>query len=405
MKKTLTVLLIEDSADYAALVQQWLSVRTDITYIVKRSESLRAGLTRLREGGIDVVLLDLGLPDSEGLETFTKIKRDASGVPVILLSADHSEQLALQTVLDGAQDFIPKGTCSSDSLAKAIQYAVVRAAHHAETTGELPADRGTVIGVIGAQGGVGTTTIACNLAVELRRQTSKKTLLADLDLDGGMVGFLMDAESKYSVLDAVRNVDRIDASFWEGLVAHCSGDLDVLLSPSLPGVGEPDAAAIQHVLGMVRTLYSWMVVDLGRPNGFSLGLLDSVTDLVLVTTTSVPALHEAKRAIAALRIIGFEKNRLKVVVNQISKTQKLSGAQLDGLFGVPVFANFPTATQELHDACVQKKLLDRNSDFNIHMAGMARKIAGIPEQSRSRVSKMFSFSEKPSIVDGPPSRP
>jgi Flp pilus assembly CpaE family ATPase len=403
MKKTLTVLLIEDSADYAALVQQWLSLRTDFTYIVNWADSLGAGVSLLKEGGIDVILLDLGLPDSDGMQTFTRINLHSARVPVILLSADHSEQLALQTVLDGAQDFIVKSSCNGDVLAKAIQYAVVRATYQPEKTGDLPVERATVLGVLGAQGGVGTTTIACALAVELRRQTGKNTLLADLELDGGMVAFLMDAESKYSILDAVRNVDRLDVSFWEGLVVHCSENLDVLPSPSLPGVAEPDAAALQHVLAVIRSLYSWMVVDLGRLRGFSFGLLDNVTDLVLVTTASVPALYEAKRAIAALRKMGFEGNRLKIIVNQLSNTQKVSASQLDGLFGVPVFATFPAACQELHEACVQKKPLGTSGTFSMQMALTARKIAGIEEKPKSRVSKLFSFSGRPASLEGPAS--
>src|SRR5580704_5800959 len=160
MKKTLTVLLIEDSPDYAALVQQWLSLRTESTFVLHWTDSLQAGLNRLKQGGVDVVLLDLGLPDSNGLETFTKTKLQASGVPMILLSGDNSEQLALQMVHDGAQDYIVKGACSGDALAKAIQYAVVRHSSRAEKAGAEPAlDQATVIGVIGVKGGVGTTTI------------------------------------------------------------------------------------------------------------------------------------------------------------------------------------------------------------------------------------------------------
>jgi len=111
MKKTLTVLLIEDSADYAALVQQWLSLRTDIAFVLNWTDSLQAGLNRLKQGGVDVILLDLGLPDSNGLATFTKTKLEASTVPMILLSGDNSEHLALQMVQDGAQDYIVKGSC------------------------------------------------------------------------------------------------------------------------------------------------------------------------------------------------------------------------------------------------------------------------------------------------------
>src|SRR5580700_4260896 len=104
MKKSITVLLIEDSPDYAALVQHWLSLRTDVTFFLNWTGSLQAGLNRVKHGGVDVILLDLGLPDSNGLETFTRTKLQASGVPIILLTSDHSEQLALQMVQDGAQD-------------------------------------------------------------------------------------------------------------------------------------------------------------------------------------------------------------------------------------------------------------------------------------------------------------
>src|SRR4029077_8813434 len=127
------------------------------------------------------------------------------------------------------------------------------------------------------------------------------------------------------------NVERLDATFWEGLVARCPDDLDGLCSPGLPGVAEPDEESLRPVLGVIRTLYRWVVVDLGRPSGFSLGLLDKVSELFLVTSTSVPALYEAKRAIDALRKAGFEGDRLRLVVNQLSRSQKFSGTELDQL--------------------------------------------------------------------------
>lgn len=398
LKRTLTILLIEDSPDFAALVQQWLSVAANVALALKWTDSLQAGLNRLKQGGVDVILLDLGLPDSTGLETFTRTKRQAAGTPIILLSADDSQELALKMVAEGAQDYIVKSTCDGEALAKAIQYAVVRSRGRAE---ESPPDQATVVGVIGVKGGVGNTTIACSLASELCRQTKEKTLLADLDLDSGMAGFLTSVDSEHSVLDAARNVDRLDASFLEGLVVHSPGELDVLPSPNLPGIPPPDGDDLQYVLAMMRTQYRWMIIDLGRPSAFSLGLLDKINELFLVTSTSVPALYQAKRAIDALRRAGFEPDRLRPIVNQISKTQRFSGSELARLFGVPVYATFSPAAQELHDACVERKLPGKNTDFGIQMAFLARKIAGLQQpKARSRVFQMFSFSEKPADADG-----
>jgi MinD-like ATPase involved in chromosome partitioning or flagellar assembly/CheY-like chemotaxis protein len=170
VQKTVTILLIEDSPAYAKLVKQWLSLRADISVALEWSDSLRTGLGRLKQGGIDVILLDLGLPDSEGLETFTRTKLEAFGVPVILLSGDHGDDLALQMVKDGAQDYIVKGACNGELLAKAIRYAMARnngRQHNGET-----------ISFVGAKGGVGTTTVALNAASVMAKRG--KAILVEL---------------------------------------------------------------------------------------------------------------------------------------------------------------------------------------------------------------------------------
>ncbi len=377
MNKTLTVLLIEDSPDYAALVQQWLSLRTDTAFVLHRTDTLQAGLNRLKQGGVDVILLDLGLPDSSGVETFTRTKAQAGLVPVILLSGDSSEELALQLVRAGAQDYIVKGSCNGESLAKAIQYAVVRNAGR-ELEGASPppnADQVRVIAVMGVKGGVGSTTIACNVGVELRLQTGQKTLVADLDLDCGMAGFLLGAESESTILDAAAQA--AVGGIWAAFVARGAGDLDVLRSPNVPGLAEPDAESLRQLFAAARKQYRWLVIDLGRPAGFSLGLLDLVTELWLVTSTSVPALYQAKRSLEGLRKAGFAGDRLKLIVNQLSSAEEIGGRELDRLLGVSAYAKFSAAGHELQDACAQKRLPAKNSHFRTQMAELARKIAGI----------------------------
>jgi Flp pilus assembly CpaE family ATPase len=394
-KSTVTVLLIEDSPEYAALVQNWLAAKTDINFVLNWTDTLQAGLNRLKSGVVDVILLDLTLPDSTGLATFTNVKQQAGRVPIIPLSSEDSEQTALQMVQAGAQDYIVKSSCGTDRLAKSIQYALARADSQAESAAGRVEDQSSVIGVMGVRGGVGCTTIACNLAAELRRQTDKTTLLADLDLDGGLASFMLGVESEYSLLDATGNVDRLDASFWGGIVADCAGGLDVLCSPSQLGVAAPDAASLGFVVALVRKIYRWSVVDLGRPSSFSLGLLDKVTDLLVVTTTSILSLYEARRTIDSMRDAGFDGDRIKLIVNQVSNIPEYRGSEFDKLFGVGVYAKFSPSAKELHESCLQRKPPARNSDFRIQMSALASKMAGLtPEKPRSMVSQLFSFSGK-----------
>ncbi len=395
MHKTLTVLLIEDSPDYAALVQQWLSVRTEIAFVLHWTDSLQAGLYRLKQGGVDVILLDLGLPDSSGADTYGRTKLHAAGVPVILLSGEDSEQLALRLVQEGAQDYLVKSSCNGESLAKAIQYAVVRNASRTAAKAGSAFEQAALVGIMGVKGGVGATTIACNLAVELRRQTERETLLVDMDLDCGMVGFLMNAETEYTVLDAAGNLDRLDASFWGGLVGHYPGGLEVLRSPSIPGTSVPAMENLHQVLTIAQQLYRWVVVDLGTPSRFSFELLDKLTEVFLVTSTAVPSLYETKRAIDGLRAAGFQGDRIRMIVNQFSNYEDMPESELQRLFGLPVYATFAPAGQDLHEACVQRGLPGKNSGFRLRMADLSRKMAKLQtEQPRSRVSRIFSFSEK-----------
>src|SRR5579864_7239529 len=101
-RNTLNVLLIEDSQDYAELVQEWLSGSgEEVSFVLSWTDSLAAGLDRLEKGAVDVVLLDLGLPDSDGVDTFLATRRRAPNLPIIVLSAAGSESLALQMIQQG----------------------------------------------------------------------------------------------------------------------------------------------------------------------------------------------------------------------------------------------------------------------------------------------------------------
>jgi pilus assembly protein CpaE len=392
IKKILTVLLIEDSPEYAELVQRWLAPRSEIEieFVLNWTDSLMVGLNRLAKGGVDAILLDLGLPDSDGLGTFTTTKIHAPGVPIVVLSGLDTEALALQMVLQGAQDYIIKSACSSDILVKAILFAVGRSSQKAP--GDAVSGQGTVIGVMGAKGGVGTTTLTCNLAVELRRQTEQATLIADLDVNAGLVAFFMNVEAQYSILDAVANLHRLDRSYWEGIVSHSTPGVDIMRSPHLLGVDDDEIRKIRHVLTLIRTFYRWTVLDLGRMNALSLSLLDMVTNVYLVTTVGLPALYEAKRTIGALVNAGLETERLRLILIETGAGHEFSESELARLFGVPVYARLPAAAQELEDARTRGKLLGAKSEYRVRMSVLARKIAGLLEEPAGPVAHLRSFA-------------
>ena len=122
----LTVLLIEDSEVDAVLVSEMLAQARGLKAKMVRCDRLETGLLQLARGGVDVVLLDLSLPDSRGLETFEQVSATGPDVPIIVMSAHRDEDLAVTAVRNGAQDYLMKGQVTIESLARAIQYGVER---------------------------------------------------------------------------------------------------------------------------------------------------------------------------------------------------------------------------------------------------------------------------------------
>jgi Flp pilus assembly CpaE family ATPase len=389
--KTLNVLLIEDNPDYTELVQHWLSAGGDeVAYVLNWTDSLAAGMRRLSQGGVDVILLDLGLPDCTGVETFTSTRAYAPGIPIIVLSAGDSESLALQMIQEGADDYLVKGTCNADLLLRSIRYSIERHRWQGVKNGaDASPDRARTIGIIGAKGGVGASTVACIMASEWRRQTDQKVLLADLDAHAGLVSFLMGVDPKYSIVDALTNIHHLDQSCWDGIVARGANDVHIISSPALLGSGELHAHSLSNLLTMVRPFYQWMVLDLGRLNGVSINLLDTLDEVYVVTTTGIPALYEAKRVIDALAGAGIEGDRLRLIVNQTEDFIPLSGSELNKIFGIHVYAKLPRDSQALHNACIQRKLPGETSNIGKQIANLARKVARLREKKPRRSIPQF----------------
>jgi len=394
-RNSLTLLLIEDTAEFAELVQHWVSGGDNVeAFCLNWTDTLGAGLNRLARGGVDVILLDLGLPDSDGMETFVRIKAQATGIPIIILSAADSEALALQLIQDGAADYLVKNTCNGNSLVRAVRYAVVRQRSQAAENDRRPAER-KVVGVIGARGGVGATTIACHLAAELQSQTSRKVLLADLDVNAGLISMVFGLEPRYSLRDVIQNLRHLDRTCWESLVTRGAGDLDILPSPGLLGEGELSADDIGEVLTRVLPFYDWAVLDLGRLSGLVMRLRDRLDEILIVTGTGISSLYQTKRVADAMLKGGIDGERLRLVVHERKRHPELSGSELNKIFGIPVYARLQPDGDELDNACLAGKLPADRSPLRRQTSSLARKIAGLPEKKSGwGLPRLLSFRDR-----------
>jgi len=260
----LKLLLIEDDPADAELVRNMLTQAEGLAFELQWVRALLPGLDRLAKGDIDAVLLDSTLPDSHGLDAVPALRMHAPTVPIVILSALDSESLALRAVQIGAQDYLVKGKLQPDLLSRQLRYAIVRQRSQSESAGAAsqPASPVRVIGCIGAKGGVGTSTIACDSSLELKRQAGQRVLLADVDLSGGSIGFLTQAKSTYTILDAANDLLRLDSSFWEKVVSAGPENLEVL-PLAAPAYSEEQIPSdrIRYVLRFLRSQRVTLIVN------------------------------------------------------------------------------------------------------------------------------------------------
>ena len=125
-EKPIRVLLIEDSSTQASLIRDFLERSGASSFEVCWENRLSTGLNLLAQGGIDIVLLDLTLPDAEGLESFNRAYAQAPGVPIVVLTGLEDESVAAQALQNGAQDYLAKKEVRHDSLVRSLRYAIER---------------------------------------------------------------------------------------------------------------------------------------------------------------------------------------------------------------------------------------------------------------------------------------
>lgn len=172
------VLLIEDNLDFATLLEKRLSTATNPSFQVKHVEQLQEGIKYLAKGVTNVVLLDLTLPDSRGLDTFLKLHEQAPSIQVVVLTGFDDESLGLEVMRQGAQDYLVKNQVDGKLIVRSLQYAIER--HRLQNA---LADLALIDELTGLHNRRGFLTLA-EQQVKLSLRTKKGLLLLFIDLDG-----------------------------------------------------------------------------------------------------------------------------------------------------------------------------------------------------------------------------
>ena len=342
-------------------------------------------LDRLERMRPDVVLIDIS-GWHEPLEGLVNSIRGAIGDPMVIAlnnSADPDSILA--SMRAGINEYLYPPL--QDPLRRALER---RSAERSRRRDAGAKAGGKSFAFLSAKGGCGATTLVTHVAAELGRQ-NQKVLLADLDLDSGMVAFITKTKSVYSILDAVNNLHRLDIHYWKALVSNGIPGVEIVAAPlALASKQQIKDDQVRHVLGFARPHYDWTLVDLGRSlSHIAMAALEEIDEACLVTTLEVPALHQSKQIIQTLIDSGYGKNKIRLILNRAPKRLDITPGELEKMLGVPIFAMIPNDYPELYETYAEGRMLNRNSDLGKQIAKLAIKLASLEEEKSNK--KRFAF--------------
>jgi pilus assembly protein CpaE len=341
-----------------------------------------AFLEKLSRVSPDVVFLDVGKLKANAAETIRAIKAGIGSPAVIALNMEAEPTAILDSMRAGAAEFLypPFGEQLRGALER-ISAERSKVIHSARRGGK-------VVGFLSAKGGCGATTIACHTAVDLPGlKPNTKVLLADLDFDSGLIGFLLKTKSTYSVLDAARNTQRLDANYWNALVSNGIPGVEIITAPPPPLQQLPRADALRFVLNFSRANYDWIVVDLGRNLSLTtMSTLEQIDELFIVTTLEVPALHQTKLVVQKLLESGYQRKQIHLLLNRTPDRFDVTIQELEAMLDASVYSVIPNLYVALNDSYSEGKLVGRDTELGRHFDKLAMKIAGVEPPKKKKFS-------------------
>jgi len=341
------VVLVDDIAQTRETIVRTLRFQEGIE-VVGTASNGRQAIQLVHELRPDVVLMDVNMPDMDGIAATARIKRDLPNTEVVILTVQDDLDYLRRSMLAGARDFLSKPPMI-DELIEAIQragaYSIERRTRQPDFL--LPishpsnSSQGKIITVYSPRGGSGCTMVAVNLALGLQSEETP-VVVVDADLQFGDVSVLFNTQSKLSILDLAPRADELDPDIVnEVLKQHPSGVK--ILHPPRPERSElvtgPQLNQLCHYLG---TLFSYVVVDTShRINETNLAALDASDMVLLVSTLDIPSISRARIFLEMIPMLNLKQEKVSLVVNQFDPRVGITLERLPQVFGKEPAAIIP----------------------------------------------------------------
>ena len=259
---------------------------------------------------------------------------------VFVTSQTHDTDLLLKAMRAGAKEFLsqPLNELEVKTALTAFKKRMQ------QSTSKEPVRSGQIIYAIGAKGGVGTTTVAVNLAMTLaEKKNAGSVALVDLNTVFGEIPLFLSVKPTYHWGQIAKNVDRLDSTFLlNAMTKHTSG-VHILPPPSyLNGHPPLTVDIMERLLSAMKNTFDFVIVDGGQSlDGPALKAVEMSDKILLITLLSLPCLHNTKNLLKSLAGLTVQKDRLRLVINRYLKKSDISIKEAEESVQNEIFWNIP----------------------------------------------------------------
>lgn len=399
------VLIIDDIAETRDNVKKLLYFENDID-IVGTGANGREGVELALKLQPDIVLMDINMPEMDGIAASEAISAQAPNIQVVMMSVQGEADYLRRSMLAGAREFLIKpfsGEELVNSIHRVHQFAATRRAaappptyfETADLPPPPPQKGAKLIAIFGAKGGCGASTVAVNLAVALREETKARVALIDANFEFGDIGVLLNLPATRTIADMIGEKSDIDEEVLDGTFCGHSSAVRVLLAPPRPELAELiKAEHLKKILALMDKSFDYIVVDLWKSfQETTVFFMDIANIILLVSTTDIPAIKNAKLFFELTDQLAYPSSKTVLVLNKEDGRSGINPRDIQASIKHPIAATLPkderTAAQAINRG-IPFVLSQKNVAVSQAMTQLAKNLIKALEEESATVTKALA---------------
>ncbi len=347
----------------------------------------------------DLLIYEMGEDIESDFQTIDSLLESNTVGDVILTAATMDSVMLLQAMKTGVKEFFSQPV-NEEEVRESIERFRERLR---QTRGREGVKTGRIINVMGSKGGVGTTSVAVNLAASMAQgESAPSVVLVDLNLLYGEVPLFLSFNPTYDWGTLTKNIARLDATYLTNVLAAPVHGVHILPAPSqMNGYELPNPEVLEHLLGFMRGLFDYIIIDAGQSfNDLSLKSVEISDHILLVSVLSLPCLANTNKLFRSLSDMGYlPRGRIKVIINRYLKNSDITLKDAEDSISEPVFWTVPndyrTSMAAINQG-VPLRAISADAPISKSLMGMAAELAAGDEGDAEKKKKKgwWPFSKK-----------